>query len=115
MSKEAAQEGHGGFRGRINVDFLRARKIFIMRDDDTVDGAMSGNGNAIDDSVNRPPQIFQAGDQSDIEMPMLKFSAKGGRMIEIDRSGPAVNQRPSIKIFDAANAQHLSRVKGIAP
>jgi hypothetical protein len=46
---------------------------------------------------------------------MLKFSAKGGRMIEINRSGPAVNQRASIKIFNAANAQHLSRVKGIAP
>jgi hypothetical protein len=46
---------------------------------------------------------------------MLKFSAKGSRIIEINRAGPAVNQRASIKIFNAANAQHLSRVKGIAP
>jgi hypothetical protein len=36
-------------------------------------------------------------------------------MIEVNRAGPAVNKRASIKIFNAANAQHLLRVKGIAP
>src|SRR5205085_10696790 len=83
-----------------------------MRHNHAINLAARRNGELVHNPIDWATEKFEAGDERDIEIATLKLPAKGGWMIKINVSGPAVNQRASIKIFDAANAQHLSRAKG---
>ena len=45
----------------------------------------------------------------DIEITVRKLCAKGGGMIERNRTWPAVNERTGVEIFDAADAERFQR------
>jgi hypothetical protein len=76
-----------------------------MRDDHAVNRAEGGDGNGVHDSVMRPTQILDARDERDIELAAREFCTKRGWMIEFNRPGPAVNQRPGVEVFYAADFQ----------
>ena len=60
--------------------------------------------------INRVAQKFETGNERDIEFARGQFAAERRGMIEIDRPRPAVNQRPGVEIFDAADAQRRALV-----
>jgi len=77
--------------------------------DDAVDRSGGRNRNIIDDPVDRVAKEFETRDERDIEITVRKLCAKGGGMIERNRTWPAVNERTGVEIFDAADAERFQR------
>ena len=73
-----------------------------MRDDHAVNRTIGSDRNIIDDRVNGIAQVFEARDERDIELTDCELPAKRGRMIELNRARPAVNQRSRVQVLDAA-------------
>ena len=83
-----------------------------MRDNDTVNRSVGGNGNVINDPVNRVTQKFEAGDERNIEFAGCKFIAERRRMIEIHLAFPAVDERAGVEIFYATDAEGVHAIRG---
>ena len=76
-----------------------------MRDNDTVNRSVGGNGYVINDPVNRVTQKFEAGDERKIEFAGRKFIAERRWMIEVHVAFPAVDERAGVEIFYATDAE----------
>ena len=64
-----------------------------------------GNANIVNDLVNRVAQIFEAGNKSDIEITVCESPTQCRWMIKRNVGRPTANQRTSIEIFYAADAE----------
>ena len=71
-------------------------------EDDAIYRPVGRDRDPIDHRVNRVAQIFEAGDERDLEFTRRELSAKRRWMIEVYPTAPAVNERPGVKIPDAA-------------
>ena len=109
MRKETAQERDRSFGSRIDFDLPDTREIFAVRNNNAVNRATCRNGNAVDNPVNRVAEKLEAGNESDIEFTRAEPPAKRRWMIELDRPRPAMDKRPGIEIFNAADAQSALR------
>ena len=76
-----------------------------MRNKHTVNGAGRTNRDMVDDSIDRVAQEFEARDERHIELAVRELITKRRGMIERDWSVPSMDQRSSVKIFNAANSQ----------
>jgi hypothetical protein len=79
----------------------------VVRDNDTVNRSVRGNGNIVNDPVNRITQNFEAGDKRNIEFAGGKFIAERRRMVEVHVAFPAVDERAGVEIFYATDAERL--------
>src|SRR5207237_2304491 len=64
--------------------------------------------NAIHNLVNGISQKLKARDQSNVELAGREFSAQRRWMIQNHCARPAMDQRPSVEIFDATDPQRTS-------
>ena len=83
-------------------------------EDDAIDRPVGGDRDPIDHRVDRVAQIFEARDERDLEFTRRELPAKRRWMIEVYLTAPTVNERPCVKIPDAAEthrsyAGHIRR------
>jgi len=76
-----------------------------MCDHDAVNRSLGRNRNVLNNPVNRVTQKFEAGNKRDIKLTVREPLTQCRWMIEIDAASPAVNERTSVKIFYATDAQ----------
>ena len=92
-------------RRRIEFDFFDLANLAPVCDDDAVNRSVRGNGNIVNDPVNRVTQKFEAGDERDIEFPGRKFIAQRRWMIDVHIALPTVDERAGVEIFYATDAE----------
>jgi hypothetical protein len=80
-----------------------------MRDEYAVNRTIRRNRNAVDDPIDRIAQKFGARDEGKIDITTRELRTQRRRIIERNLSRPTANQRPSVEIFDAADAQGISK------
>ena len=73
-----------------------------MSKDDAIDRPVGRDRGPIDHRIDRVTQIFEARDECDVEFTRRELSAKHRWMIEVYLTVPTVNERPGVKIPDAA-------------
>jgi hypothetical protein len=78
-----------------------------MCDDDAVNWSVGRNGNAINDSINGVPQKLETGNKRDIEVTVRQSFAQTRRVIEVDVTWPAANERTRVEIFYATDAERF--------
>jgi len=82
-----------------------------MREDDTVNRAIGGNGKFIGDPVDRISQELETGNQRDIKITTGKLLTERCRMIERYKIRPAVDEWPGVEVFYTAEACRLQSEK----
>ena len=80
-----------------------AGAVTAVRDNDTVNWAVRGNGNFVNNPVNGVTQKFEAGDERNVEFAGGKFIAERRWMIEVNVACPSSNEWTGVEIFDAAD------------
>ena len=73
-----------------------------VSEDDAIDRPVGRDRDPIDHRIDRVTQIFEARDECDVEFTRRELSAKCRWMMEVYVTAPTVNERPGIKIPDAA-------------
>ena len=80
-----------------------------MRYHDAVNWSVRRNGNVVNDSILRVAQIFEAGNKSDIELTVREPLTQCRWMIKLNVIRAAANQRTSVDVLYAADAQRVQR------
>jgi hypothetical protein len=80
-----------------------------MCDHDAVNCSVRRNGNVVDDLIDRVAQIFEAGNKTDIELTIREPLTQCRWMIKHNVAWPAANQRTSVDVLYAADAQRVQR------
>ena len=78
-----------------------------MRDENAVNRPVGGNGNIVNDPVNRIAKEFETGNECNIEITARQLSAQRCRMIKHNFTRPAENEWARVEIFDAADAERF--------
>ena len=80
-----------------------------MRDYHTVNLAVGRNGNVVNDSIDRIAQKFEAGNKCDVELAFGESLTQSGRMVELNIARPTANERTSVEILNATDADGFQR------
>lgn len=111
LREQTTQKVNRGLGGGIDHDLAQLREGRAMGNHHAVNRAVGSNRDVVHDRVNGVAQIFEARDEGDIELPGGQLPAERGGMIEMNRTGPAVNQRSRVEILDAAEAKRTAHLK----
>ena len=75
-----------------------------MRNYYAVNGAVGRNGNIVNDPIDRVAQKFEAGNKCDVELAFGESLTQSGRMVELNIARPAADERTSVEILNATDA-----------
>ena len=83
-----------------------------MRENDAEDWPVRGDRESIDNGVDGVAQIFEARDEGHIQLASGQGTAERRGMVETHLTRPALNQRTSVEVLNAAETgsrAHLRR------
>ena len=76
-----------------------------MGEEDGVDRAAGGDGDAIGDGECRVAECLEEGDEGDVDFAGGEEIGEAGGMLEHDRAIVGDDERPGVKVLHAADAQ----------
>src|SRR5262249_58124879 len=91
LSEKTTQEIERSVRCRIKFDWLDVRELATVRDYYAVNRAVGGNGNVVNDSIDRVAQKLEAGNKRDVELAFRESLTQSGWMIELNIARPAAD------------------------
>jgi hypothetical protein len=105
LREQTPQERDRRYRSGIERYLIDLREITAMGEHDTVNWPIGSDRDVVDDPIDRIAQEFEARDEGKTDITTRELRAQRRRLIERNLSRPTANQRPSVEIFDAADAQ----------